>query len=274
MRGFDLVEPGVWRDPRSGNVYTSVSYRTRKFREKHPNYGVNFIEVPYGGPDQFKDDPRGRFIKMRCEISDETGRLIAVGHAEEDRKFGPVNKTSAIENAETSALGRALACLGFLSDQYASAEEIERARATERNMKRYEEGDHPAAPEERQRDYDRRQAKQRVGFRDNPDADAAVMSRSEEFSQDVGNDPHVAGRNGPVDPPAVPVATREEVANGPPSKERLFVDLLAAAQTVDSADALRAIMDRIRSARDGLSPGQLDQLRPAVLAARAAFGGA
>jgi hypothetical protein len=273
MRGFDLVEPGVWRDPRSGNVYTSVSYRTRKFREKHPSYGVNFIEVPYGGPDQFKDDPRGRFIKMRCEISDEVGRLIAVGHAEEDRKFGPVNKTSAIENAETSALGRALACLGFLSDQYASAEEIERARATERNMKRYEEGDHAHAPQERQREYDRKQAKKRVGFKPNPDAEMAELSRSEEFTEDVSGDPHVAGRNGAVIPPDVPVATREEVV-GPPSKERMFNDLLAAAQGVDGPESLRSVMDRIRSARDGLSPGQLDQLRPAVLAARAAFGGA
>tara|TARA_R100001443_G_scaffold85725_1_gene92424 strand:+ start:236 stop:931 length:696 start_codon:yes stop_codon:yes gene_type:complete len=149
MRGFDVVEPGVFRDPRSGKIYTSVSYRTRQFRAQYPLFGVDFREMPYeGGNGVTQDDPRGRFIKMRCEIRDTDGRLVAVGHAEEDRKFGSVNKTSAIENAETSALGRALANFGFLADQYgeyASADEIERARATERNMKAYEQGDHPAA---------------------------------------------------------------------------------------------------------------------------------
>ena len=153
MRGFDLVEPGVFRDPRSGKIYTSVSYRTRQFRQKHPLFGVDFKEMPYeGGNGCTQDDPRGRFIMMRCEIRDTDGRLVAVGHAEEDRKFGPVNKTSAIENAETSALGRALANLGFLADQYASAEEVQRAQATERNMQAYEQGDHPAAVIEQARE--------------------------------------------------------------------------------------------------------------------------
>ena len=49
MRGFDVVEPGVFRDPRSGKIYTSVSYRTRKFREKYPTWGVDFKEMPYEG---------------------------------------------------------------------------------------------------------------------------------------------------------------------------------------------------------------------------------
>ncbi len=151
MRGFDVVEPGVFRDPRSGKIYTSVSYRTRQFREKYPLWGVDFKEMPYeGGNGITADDTRGRFIKMRCEIRDENDRLIAVGHAEEDRKFGPVNRTSAIENAETSALGRALANLGFLSDQYASAEEVEQAQARERAMDRYDRGDHPANVTDRQ----------------------------------------------------------------------------------------------------------------------------
>ena len=148
MRGFEVVEPGVWRDPRSGKIYTSVSYRTKQFRKDHPEWGVNFIEVPYGTKEEYNEDPRGRFIKMRCEIRNENERLISVGHAEEDRKFGPVNKTSAIENVETSAFGRALAALGYVTDEYASAEEVDKAISTERNMDKYERGDHPAAVRE------------------------------------------------------------------------------------------------------------------------------
>lgn len=252
MRGFDTVEPGVWRDPRSGHIYTSVSYRTRMFREKFPAYGVNFIEVPYAeGNGATQADPRGRFIKLRCEISDETGRLIAVGHAEEDRKFGPVNKTSGFENAETSALGRALACLGFLSDQYASAEEVEQAREAERDMDRYERV-------ERQTKAARGgQGQDNSGGEEKRFVEPAKEERRAKLEVLVG----------PTDQQA---SVDEDM---PPSQRRIFVDLLAEAQTVRDQAGLEVIMTKIRNAREELTPDQLSQLKPAVLAARAAFGG-
>ena len=49
---------------------------------------------------------------------------VATGHAEEKRAASKINQTSALENCETSATGRALAFLGFISDGIASAEEV------------------------------------------------------------------------------------------------------------------------------------------------------
>lgn len=41
------------------------------------------------------------------------GKIVATGHAEEVRGQGNVNRTSHVENCETSAVGRALANLGM-----------------------------------------------------------------------------------------------------------------------------------------------------------------
>ena len=51
----------------------------------------------------------------------------ASGLAEEVRAASRINNTSALENAETSAAGRALAFLGLLTDGIPSAEEISSA---------------------------------------------------------------------------------------------------------------------------------------------------
>lgn len=75
------------------------------------------------------------FILMRAEIyrnQDET-TPAATGHAFENRTSGYVNKTSYIENCETSAVGRALALLGYeIKRGIASREEMEKvARMSE-----------------------------------------------------------------------------------------------------------------------------------------------
>lgn len=53
------------------------------------------------------------------------GVVLATGHAEEVRGQGPVNRTSAVENAETSAVGRALAMMGIHGGEIASLNELE-----------------------------------------------------------------------------------------------------------------------------------------------------
>ena len=55
------------------------------------------------------------------------GVHVSTGHAEEKRSASKINQTSALENCETSATGRALAFLGFISDGIASAEEVSAA---------------------------------------------------------------------------------------------------------------------------------------------------
>ena len=53
--------------------------------------------------------------------------IVATGHAEEYRDSSKINKTSALENAETSAIGRALASFGLGGTEFASADEVARA---------------------------------------------------------------------------------------------------------------------------------------------------
>ena len=55
------------------------------------------------------------------------GKHVSTGHSEEKRNASKINQTSALENCETSATGRALAFLGFISDGIASAEEVSTA---------------------------------------------------------------------------------------------------------------------------------------------------
>ena len=55
------------------------------------------------------------------------GNVIATGLAEERRSASRINQTSALENCETSAVGRALAFCGMTNDKIASAEEVSAA---------------------------------------------------------------------------------------------------------------------------------------------------
>ena len=66
-------------------------------------------------------DDKKVIVQVDAYICD---RHISTGISEEYRSFSKINNTSALENAETSAVGRALAFLGFASDSVASAEEV------------------------------------------------------------------------------------------------------------------------------------------------------
>ena len=62
-------------------------------------------------------------VIVQCDVYlDE--KHLSTGTAEELRATSRINQTSALENAETSAVGRALAFLGFANDSIASAEEV------------------------------------------------------------------------------------------------------------------------------------------------------
>jgi deoxycytidylate deaminase len=100
-----------------GKEYQTVALRVNKFREI---YGLAFsllTEIVYA------DD---KVVRMKATISDEN-RVIATGHAEEYRGSSNINKNSALENAETSAIGRALAAFGLGGTEFASADEVARA---------------------------------------------------------------------------------------------------------------------------------------------------
>ena len=98
-----------------GKDYLQVVHRVNLFRE---NYGLTYtIDT------EILDDDGKRVLMVAC-VKDSEGRVVAKGHAEEIRNVGPVNRTSAIENCETSAIGRALANLGLAGNEYASAFEM------------------------------------------------------------------------------------------------------------------------------------------------------
>ena len=61
---------------------------------------------------------------MQARLTDENGLVHGIGHALEGRSDRGVNSTSYVENAETSAIGRALVSTGWSGGEYASAEEL------------------------------------------------------------------------------------------------------------------------------------------------------
>jgi hypothetical protein len=102
-----------------GKEYKTVALRVTEFRNDHPDWAIE--------TDIIDDD--NDVVLMRAVIRDASGRAIASGHAEENRSKGQINSTSAIENCETSAIGRALACAGYAGQEFASADEVASAVA-------------------------------------------------------------------------------------------------------------------------------------------------
>ena len=104
-----------------GKQYKTVALRVSEFREKYPIDDGWGIETQCYAVD-------AQTVIMRAVITDPQGRVVATGYAEEERSQRGINSTSALENCETSAIGRALSAAGFAGDDsYASADEIAQA---------------------------------------------------------------------------------------------------------------------------------------------------
>src|SRR5215207_2105243 len=101
-----------------GKRYTQVQDRVEAFRRHFGDtYGIETI-IRWDGS---KEQP----VLARAEICDKERRVIATGHACEFWGSTNVNRTSAVENAETGAIGRALAALGIHGGEFASANELD-----------------------------------------------------------------------------------------------------------------------------------------------------
>ena len=59
---------------------------------------------------------------------------LYTGHALERHGSNMINKTSALENCETSAIGRALAAAGYAGTEYASADEVANAISNQKSV--------------------------------------------------------------------------------------------------------------------------------------------
>lgn len=99
-----------------GKPYVTVDERLIYFRDHYPNYSL-VSEVIEKTEDS---------ILIKAIILDEKNRIIATGLAEEEKGSNYINKTSYVENCETSAWGRALANFGIGIDagSVASADEV------------------------------------------------------------------------------------------------------------------------------------------------------
>ena len=101
-----------------GKDYKTVAKRVDEFRKDH----ADKLSIITSIIDRDEDT-----VVMKAEIQDENGRVIATGFAEEKRTASQINRTSALENCETSAIGRALANFGLGGGEYASADEVANA---------------------------------------------------------------------------------------------------------------------------------------------------
>lgn len=102
--------------------YVPVAERIDRFYERFPEGRIVTSIVEH--------DAESGFILMRAEVfrAPDDANPAATGHAFEVRSESYVNKTSYIENCESSAVGRALALLGFeVRRGVASREEMEKA---------------------------------------------------------------------------------------------------------------------------------------------------
>lgn len=97
-----------------GKNYKTVAERVAEFREQYKLDYAIITEIISASD----------LVQVKAVIQDKEGFIVATGFAEEVRGSTNINKTSALENCETSAIGRALAAFGLGGTEYATANEV------------------------------------------------------------------------------------------------------------------------------------------------------
>ena len=103
--------------------YAEVNQRVKAFRMVYPTGSIDT---------EMLNNENGICI-FRAIVRDGFGNILATGTAYEKENSTFINKTSYIENCETSAVGRALGMAGFgIDTSIASAEEVQNAMANQK----------------------------------------------------------------------------------------------------------------------------------------------
>lgn len=98
-----------------GKEYAEVHERVKAFRAVFPDYSI-ITDIKSIDAES---------VTMVAIIEDPEGRVIATGHANESKSNGSINRTSYVENCETSAVGRALGNFGVgIKSAFSSANEV------------------------------------------------------------------------------------------------------------------------------------------------------
>ena len=102
-----------------GKEYAEVNQRIKAYRMVFPDGTISTEMI-------FNDN--GLCI-FQARVYDDDMHLLGVGHAYEKESSSFINKTSYIENCETSAVGRALGMCGYgIDTSVCSADELENAK--------------------------------------------------------------------------------------------------------------------------------------------------
>ena len=116
---LEEVNASLKRTNIKGRPYIDVAQRIQAFRKLYPN-GRILTEC-------LSDDGSRCMFKASAIVD---GEVMATGHAFEFQSASTVNKTSYVENCETSAVGRALGFMGIGStESICSTEEVQAAIA-------------------------------------------------------------------------------------------------------------------------------------------------
>lgn len=110
-----------------GKQYKTVAKRVNEFRMTWPASDGWAIMT------ELLADNAERVV-VKAAIRNPNGITVGTGHAEEVRNSSNINKTSAMENCETGAIGRALAAIGLGGEEYASADEVLRAIEQQKDL--------------------------------------------------------------------------------------------------------------------------------------------
>ena len=113
-----------------GKEYVEVNQRLKYFREHFADHALTTTI-------EHMDD---NTVLFKAVVENADGRTVATGFAYEDKRNGMINKTSHIENGETSAWGRALANFGIgIDGSVASADEVDCAIKQQESMNKLKE---------------------------------------------------------------------------------------------------------------------------------------
>ena len=109
-----------------GKSYVQVNERILFFRSEYPEWSIQ-TDIINIDEDQ---------VLVKAYVYDSEMNLRFTGHAHEEKQASYINKTSYVENCETSAVGRALGMMGIgIETSIATAEEVTQAVNTQANAK-------------------------------------------------------------------------------------------------------------------------------------------